>query len=530
VSTISYHLKPVTRSFPIRGEFDANGAVSIDIARLKESTGGFYVASITPDGTQVIGRIFNEDSTPRTGELKVDDDRTGDKFPVSATALPNGSLVTFFGNAQDGDHTIRGRMLDRDSHLQKDLATPKGTFDQGVGGPSVAPLKNGGFVLAYNDFIAETAIPTFQRYSADGEQVGQKISFVRDIPDGPIGNPSIAGLANGGFVASADFSDVGGFEWENFKRFSANGKPLDKLPRWGNNEVGDHDQGESGGKTVGLLDGGFAVAFRRYHDDNNGIILRIYNANGTPRTEDIKLNEKQISFKDLAPVDLTVLSNGAVAVSWRAGASDIRAQVFDRHGNPLTDATSLSAGAKARQTAPVIESLQDGKLVAAWGSEVGSKKSIQGREFQLFRTIKGDETGEKLSGNNLSDIIVGNGGNDTLDGGFGRDRLTGGTGADIFRFSRAPGLKNADWITDFTVGEDTINLAGAAFQPLRAGKLAASAFHKGSAAHDANDHIIYNPVTGVLSFDPDGIGNAPVKAFANIAKGLALTYHDFWVT
>jgi serralysin len=66
-------------------------------------------------------------------------------------------------------------------------------------------------------------------------------------------------------------------------------------------------------------------------------------------------------------------------------------------------------------------------------------------------------TGITLTGNGLDNILIGNTGNDTLDGGTGNDMLTGGAGNDIFVFRDGSGN---DTITDFTSGQDVVDLTG----------------------------------------------------------------------
>ena len=61
-----------------------------------------------------------------------------------------------------------------------------------------------------------------------------------------------------------------------------------------------------------------------------------------------------------------------------------------------------------------------------------------------------------------SDVVVAGAGMDTILGGLGADNLTGGADADLFAFSASdfgPGF-TADFITDFTPGEDMIELSG----------------------------------------------------------------------
>ncbi len=71
-------------------------------------------------------------------------------------------------------------------------------------------------------------------------------------------------------------------------------------------------------------------------------------------------------------------------------------------------------------------------------------------------TIYGDAGNDMLVGDSGVDTIYGGADNDTIAGGSGNDNLTGGTGADTFVFIENSG---DDTITDFVVGNDTINLS-----------------------------------------------------------------------
>ena len=43
------------------------------------------------------------------------------------------------------------------------------------------------------------------------------------------------------------------------------------------------------------------------------------------------------------------------------------------------------------------------------------------------------------------------------------------------------------------------------------------------------DRIIYDPATGLRSYDPDGTGAAAPVQFAELGNGLAVTARDFYV-
>lgn len=70
------------------------------------------------------------------------------------------------------------------------------------------------------------------------------------------------------------------------------------------------------------------------------------------------------------------------------------------------------------------------------------------------------DTGVRIEGNAASNLIVGGGGNDTIISGGGKDVLTGGMGKDQFVVLKSD--IGSDWITDFTSGQDKLDLSSLA--------------------------------------------------------------------
>jgi Ca2+-binding RTX toxin-like protein len=115
-------------------------------------------------------------------------------------------------------------------------------------------------------------------------------------------------------------------------------------------------------------------------------------------------------------------------------------------------------------------------------------------------------------------------------GQFGKDALTGGSGNDRFVFDVAPTKANMDTITDFSVKFDSIHLARSIFTKAGSkGTLKEKAFWSGSAAHDADDRVIYNEKTGYLYYDSDGTGGASQKVVAKLSKNLEITHKDLFI-
>ncbi|CAN7704737.1 family 16 glycosylhydrolase [Mesorhizobium amorphae] len=149
----------------------------------------------------------------------------------------------------------------------------------------------------------------------------------------------------------------------------------------------------------------------------------------------------------------------------------------------------------------------------------------------LDNVLDGNDSDNKMDGGRGNDSVLGRGGNDALVGGLGIDRLTGGAGNDSFVFSAALSVANRDIITDFNHSADSIRLQNAYMEALGAttGALDPDYFFAGTSAHDADDHIIYNKVTGELFYDSNGIAAGGVTQLATLTNRPTLLADDFFV-
>ena len=146
--------------------------------------------------------------------------------------------------------------------------------------------------------------------------------------------------------------------------------------------------------------------------------------------------------------------------------------------------------------------------------------------------LYGGNHNDKLYGGANDDRLEGGLGNDTLEGGAGIDRLTGGTNQDRFVFNTAlSASSNIDRVIDFSHVDDTIALDDAVFTKLPLGALKLAAFWGGTAAHDADDRIIYNKSNGALLYDADGTGKtaAPIQFATLDTKPTNVDYTDFLI-
>jgi Ca2+-binding RTX toxin-like protein len=145
--------------------------------------------------------------------------------------------------------------------------------------------------------------------------------------------------------------------------------------------------------------------------------------------------------------------------------------------------------------------------------------------------FEGNADNQTFIGTTKADVFIGNGGNDTLTGGGGADKfvfgkvheqvITGSSTTVQTYTDTAFNLTGVDTITDFLHGTDKIELHTDQFAALLAGFSSANLrVGAGATALDANDYILFNTTTKMLSYDADGNG---AGAAVNIAQLLGVT-------
>jgi Ca2+-binding RTX toxin-like protein len=164
---------------------------------------------------------------------------------------------------------------------------------------------------------------------------------------------------------------------------------------------------------------------------------------------------------------------------------------------------------------------------------ISSYTLTAGQEVEVLSLFdRGGSSALSLTGNALAQTLIGNAGGNLLDGGGGADVLYGLGGNDTFAFTTALGANNQDLVVGFEHGGDKIALDDAIFTQLGGlGQLNANAFATGTAAHDADDRIIYDGATGHLFYDADGAGAGSAGAilFATLQGAPTLAASDFQV-
>jgi Right handed beta helix region/RTX calcium-binding nonapeptide repeat (4 copies) len=271
-----------------------------------------------------------------------------------------------------------------------------------------------------------------------------------------------------------------------------------------------------GGPGADKIDGGNGIDTASYAGSKAAVNvdLNVHTASGGDAAGDTLINIENLtgsSFADHLTGDAgaNVLDGGAGADVMRGGAGD-DIYIVDNPGDVVDEGVAGSDGSDT---------------VKSWISfNLNDTTHVLGLVGNLTLLGTANING---TGNALETRLIGNSGNNRLDGGAGNDTITGGAGHDTFVFSsKLNAATNVDRITDFNPAEDMIGLSRAVFKAAGS-SLSAGEFYVGTAAHDGNDHIIYNSTTGALIYDSNGNAAGGATQFATISSGLTLTAADF---
>jgi len=481
---------------------------------------------------------------------------------VSVAVLADGSSVVAWSSAHlYAGADLKARRYDAQGNPIGSTFTVNATTPYDQGRPSIAALTDGGFVVTWEGRLSNLGpMDIFQqRYDANGVKVGTENRVNTTTADNQQYAASTA-LADGGWVVTwTSYNQVAGGGAEIYQqRYAANGTAVGGEVRVNATTAAQQDTSQ----VTALAGGGWVVTWQSTGQDGSGlgIYQQRYAADGTAAGGETRVNTYTASDQHYQSV--AALAGGGWAVVWQSYGQDgsgsgVYAQLYNADGSTSGVERRLNYTTNSDQYRPTVTGMADGGFMVNYGTRSGWGWAIYGRRFTADGTAVGDEfqvtdgpaadagypevvarpDGGVLSAwlrpdastSSTSDyelvmrtytandsrpnVYIGTSGNDLLLGSPGADTLTGGAGADAFRFNTP--ATGGDTITDFTTGQDRIEVVGPNFGGILAGTLSASNFALNNPA-DGNDWFVFNTTTRVLSFDADGSGTGAAVAIATL--------------
>ncbi|CAN5256634.1 hypothetical protein BH10PSE14_BH10PSE14_10440 [soil metagenome] len=338
-------------------EFVANTVVAGDqiAPAVAALASGGYVTVWTDLGTNYSGRGVIAQLFDATGH------KVGDEIVVSYVTNGNPVVTALSG----GGFAVDWTDLANNKFQIFDAAGSKVGTEvvavNGTGGASSIAMLSGDRFVVMNEFYGNGQI-----FDGAGHKVGGALSLANTSN---FVFASVAGLANGGFVAVGQTND----HHIATQIFDANGNKIGTQ-----NEIVSPYNGPGYFNIAGLSGGGFVISWK----DSATILTQAYDSVGGPVSGIVRVNTTEESASQ---GDVTSIGNNQYLVTWTATAtsgtiaSDVRGQVFDASGTRIGSEFLVS-----RQTdSPNRDHgnadsamLTSGEIVAVWqGSGPGDPRT-----------------------------------------------------------------------------------------------------------------------------------------------------------
>lgn len=380
----------------------------------------------------------------------------GLEYQVSTSTLADGGWVvnwTSYGNSQFSLHQQR-YAADGSEVGDAQLVNTFSTFTDLPGG-SVTALADGGWVVAWTDYLQSANVIRQQRFDAAGEAVGSPTN-VNATTDANT-TPSTTALSDGGWVVTWVWDQHDGSYGGIYQqRFGEDGEASSGIIRVNTYTAASQDSQA----VTALADGGWLVTWQSNGQDTSayGIYEQRYDRSGATVGGEIRVNTTTAYNQNYPSV--ATLADGGWVVTWESSGQDgngfgIVQQRYDADGRAIGGETIVNIYTTGYQDLSTVTALADGGWVVTWNgadADTPTKTDVFQRHFAA--DVVGSRFGENLQGTSWGELLIGYGGNDTLDGKGGADVMIGGMGNDTYVVNNA--------------GDDVQEMAGQGIDTIKA--------------------------------------------------------------
>ncbi|MDB5872648.1 MAG: uncharacterized protein JWQ07_2090 [Ramlibacter sp.] len=432
------------------------------IAKLDDGYVVVWQSFQMPDTTDIYLQRYTDAGVAVGGDVLVNTVTTNAQAQPTVTATAGGGFVVAWASQQEqsGGNFDYGVYLQRfDSQAQRlggeTHVNNYSLLDQVH--PGIAALAAGGFVVTWWSDAQSSAAPGIysRMYGADGAALGGEVR-VNTASAGPQSAPTVAGLADGGYVIAWD-----GSSGIHAQRFDSHGTALAAETR-----VDTVDGGAIAKPVAAALpDGGYVIAWQSAAADGNGLDIHAqrFGADGAAAGSQSIVNST-LAGHQTAPA-ITAMPDGGYVIGWTStdqdGSGDgVFAQRFDAQGHAIESETQLNTTTALNQS-DVALAPANGGYIAAWGSQEPG-----GHNWDVFETTLRDSTSPPLrsivNATEGNDTLVGTwednaclalGGDDLYLSQGGSDYFDGGTGLDTFVFP-----ESVRQVTSYTLRDGTLTI------------------------------------------------------------------------
>jgi Ca2+-binding RTX toxin-like protein len=329
--------------------------------------GGWIVTWMAPDtdGSGIYQQRYSKAGVAIGGEIRVNAHEAGRQLHSRVVGLADGGwVVTWSSTSQSGDVNFYQQRYDASG--QKLWATGEHIVHSSTSGeiyaPAVAALQNGGWVVAWTAMEGNDYNVYQQHFNANGEAAGAVDSVVSVNTEFGQKRPSVAAMADGGWIVTWMDEESGQKDAIYQRRFSPDGQPqssTDILVQ------GDAMEVQTNPIVTALSDGGWVVTWMY------GYGVKIFQQRFRPEGTALWTESRQVNVANAelnGMVTVVATADGGWLVVWEAGNSrGFNQRHYDGNGQPSTAGDQFIAGSEGGYK-PSATGLRDGGWVISFGS------------------------------------------------------------------------------------------------------------------------------------------------------------------
>lgn len=329
----------------------------------------------------------------------------------SVAVLEDGSYVVAWNSYGNyGGLTVSARHLSAAGVPLGDAFVVHATADASQ--PIVTALPTGGYAITYTGADGEGLGIATKVFNSADQAVGSEF-VVNTVTAGYQADPSVAKLADGSFVVSW----WGGTPATvSAQHFSATGTPIGTEIQVTAALAGQSDAYPS---VAGLANGGFVILWNHGTVDSDGnssnvLQAQVFGADGQPTTPPVTVNDAPVYYNSTPTISAVGLSTGGFAIVYESASvpggsgQDIALQYFSDDASPSSGVILANAGnTYSWQTNISALALPNGQVAVSWldgssgylGSVAGLDGSVQyGGSLKPYNFAVFDANGSPVTG------------------------------------------------------------------------------------------------------------------------------------
>ncbi|MDG3444699.1 RTX toxin, partial [Nitrospirillum amazonense] len=326
------------------------------------------------DGTGIYAQRYTAGGQKLGGEFRVNSVTAGSQTAPSTVALADGGFEVVW---LQGYYQVYGQRYDANGAAVGSQITYAldGYIDSGL--PKAVQLANGTMLIVWGGVNTVTNTLAYgQLFDSLGTAIGSRFT-VSTYRTGTVDYPSIAALADGGFIATWSVGEQNGDVYA--QRFDASGNTVGGYFMPTPTSVSTDRLAVS----AGLKDGGFVIVWQAselsYTGNSSGIPYDIYaqryDASGNTVGGKIRVNS--YTTGDESQPSVVATADGGYMVAWRANAEDgsgygIYAQRYDANNVAVGGEVRLNDTTAGDQNQPALAVQADGAIIASWASQTAN--------------------------------------------------------------------------------------------------------------------------------------------------------------